>query len=120
VTTFAVNCPMVGSQIEITNRTKSTTNIVWAWEPGDRSMPLQPGESVTIQVHRTNGAAWRFAVRAERPPGPAQVAATKLQSRIPRHLYWRLYGDPRRTQFFVSQIFSPGEIPPDLKVPPVR
>jgi hypothetical protein len=120
VTTFAVNCPVVGPQIQITNRTKSTTNIVWAWEPGDRSMPLQSGESATIQVSRTNGAPWRFAVMAERPPGLAQATARKLQSRLPRPLYWRLYGDPRRTQFLVSRVFSAGEIPPDSKQPPGR
>jgi hypothetical protein len=103
VTRFTVACPYIGPQVQATNVIKNRTNIVWTWEPGWQSMQLQPGRSATVGVSPTNGAAWRFAVFAERPPGLTQMAAQELESRIPRQLYWRLYGDPRRTQILVSE-----------------
>ena len=117
VTTFMVNCH-AGSQIQVTNRTQSRTNVAWTWQAGSKPMALQPGRSTAVEVLLTNGVPWRFAVHAQRPPGLGQIAAEKLQRQISSEGFRLLYGDLRRSHFLQSRIFGPGESPSLLKTTP--
>lgn len=110
ISRFPVQCPFVGSQQLVTNRTRTRTNVDWTWRPQWQSMSLNSGECVTASaVPPTNGLPWRFAVWVERPRPLSQRAIETLEPHLPRRLYWLLRGDPRRTQLFQSRVFQPGE-----------
>lgn len=111
--TFNLHCRNIGSQIQMTNRSKGITNIVWTWQSWN-SMVLQPGQSTNSRAQPpTNSVPWRFAVFVERPPNAVQRALAKIEDHLPRRIFWLLYGDPRRTQFFTSRVFRPQEIAND-------
>lgn len=111
VSKFPVRCRVVGLQQLATNRTRTSTNLEWRWQPGWYSVSLQARQCISVtNKPPTNALPWRFAVFAECPPTLRWRVADVLESHVSRGLYWLLAGDPRRTQFFHSHEFIPVEL----------
>ena len=99
VSTFRIECFPIGAQVQMTNRSRTSTNVFWNWQSGYTTQFLRAGEVTRVTVvPPTTAVPWRFAVLATRPATPVQRAADKLESRLPRRIYWLVQGDPRNTQ----------------------
>lgn len=111
VSQVPVTCRFIGTQILVTNRSRTATNVNWTWLPGWRSVVLQTGKSISVMTEPpTNGAPWRFAVFVECPKGYRQRTAEILEPHLPRGLYWLLTEYSHRAQFSFSPIFIPEEL----------
>ena len=101
---FRIECFPIGAQVLMTNRSRTSTNVMWNWQTGYTTQFLRAGEVATVTVvPPTNAMRWRFAVFATKPASPFSRAVDKVESRLPRRIYWLLRGDPRNTQLIVRE-----------------
>ena len=98
--TSRIECLPIGAQVTMTNRSRTSTNVFWSWQPGFGTRSLKAGAVTTVAiVPPTNGVPWRSAVFATKPLNRYKRAVDRLEPRLPRRLYWLLRGDSRDTQF---------------------
>lgn len=105
---FNVDC-RIAAQVQKPIVPGRSTSVGWLWR-NERSLTLQPGQSTNITAEPpTNRVPWRLTVYVEGPPTATQRALAKVGARLPKRIYWFLYGDHRGTQFFTSPVFNHAE-----------